>query len=148
MCLCDMPDLKAFAKRIIATLKVFMKKGNALKPMLEQAGGVMRLVAASAHGHVTETWHHISYVNQNSWDIALMEMCIDTDAVNKATALAIGNVALTACGGGPAGSGGDPWEALRINHLYKALSKIPLDHGVSFTLFEIVGGDQPIWPSA
>ena len=125
-----------------------MKRGSALKPMLEQAGGVMRLISASTHGNVTETWHHISYLNQNSWDIALMELFIDPDAVNRATALAVGNVALNVCGGGPGDSGGDPWKALRINHLYKALCEFPLEHGVSFTLFEIVGGDRTIWHSA
>eukprot|EP00974_Lingulodinium_polyedra_P089752 8701293-Lingulodinium_polyedra.AAC.1 len=104
MCLCDVPDLKAFCKRIIATLKVFMKKGHALKPMLEQAGGVMRLISATAHGDVTETWRHISYVSQNTWDIAFTELSIDIDAVNRATALASGNVALTVCGDGPVDS--------------------------------------------
>ena len=102
VCLCERPDLKAFRVAFIAVLKTLFKKdpGNMFKQLCEDGFGFLQLEwfavdADIAHDPPSQTdWVHISYVNQQSWAVAVMRAVPDPDLDNRRIARACGHVAL------------------------------------------------------
>ena len=97
VCICGRKQLRFFEAQVIGVFRVWLKKGNDLKLLIENNFCVIRLefgeledASDSDNGY----WYHISFTNQHTWMLELLPMVGSNNAMLRRAARRLDHVAL------------------------------------------------------
>jgi hypothetical protein len=145
--------LKLFRLFFLSIVQKAYKKqvGNRLKPMFEDARGVLLLEFYAADADMDDVWseapsssywYHLGWTNQNTWSMALLSLYPDTNLSHVRNARSYGNVALRAAPDDLLERAGlEIFAKFGIENCPRAFLEYKLEHRCAYSIYEII--DEP-----
>jgi hypothetical protein len=142
MCVCSMPQMCAFVRKLQGGLRTAFKKGTTPRLALDAGLAVLRFVSnAPGEGEDdrSERYVHLSYQNLTTWRSSLLPLMHSRDQVSTCVAKAGGRVALA-----PAFLEDMDVRDLGLTDWWRMFKDISLQQAWSFKVMQIYTERQPL----